>query len=216
MNNISLRIKELVDKFGDGKNSKLAAILGTSEANIRNYISGRQPKYDFLFSLISKLEINYEWLFTGEGDMLKDPTSQNQSAELDAEYIPLLPISAQAGKLTDFIVSVKDKDFEQVISPIKGADFAMTVSGDSMSPEFPNGSQILIKRINEKAFMEWGKVYVLDTCNGTVIKIITQSEKEGYLHCTSINPDQKRYEPFDVPGNEIYGIYRVLLCMSIK
>ncbi|MDR0660069.1 MAG: hypothetical protein LBG19_04550 [Prevotellaceae bacterium] len=47
-------------------------------------------------------------------------------------YVPLLPISAQGGSLNDFIVSVKDRDCERIVSPIKGADFAMTVAGDSM------------------------------------------------------------------------------------
>lgn len=34
-----------------------------------------------------------------------------------------------------------------------------------MAPEYPSGSRILIKRIDEKAFIEWGRVYVLDTMN---------------------------------------------------
>ncbi len=46
----------------------------------------------------------------------------------------------------------------------------MSVSGRGMAPEYPSGSQILIKRIDEKAFIDWGRVYVLDTCNSTVIK----------------------------------------------
>ena len=130
--------------------------------------------------------------------------------------IMLLPISAIGGKLNDFLVSVKESDCERIISPIKGADFAMTVAGDSMSPEYPNGSQIFIKKINEKDFIEWGKVYVLDTSNGTVIKIVNRSETEGYIKCTAINIDQKRYEPFEIPLTSVFGMYRVMLCMSIK
>jgi phage repressor protein C with HTH and peptisase S24 domain len=60
---------------------------------------------------------------------------------------------------------------------MEGADWAITVSGESMAPEYPSGAQILVKKINEKAFIDWGKVYVLDTCNGTVIKILTPSKK---------------------------------------
>lgn len=128
----------------------------------------------------------------------------------------LLPISAQGGSLSDFVVSVKGSDCETIISPIKDVDFAITVAGESMAPEYPSGSQILIKKIDEKIFIEWGKAYVLDTCNGCVVKIITQSKKDGYLKCLSINADQRRYAPFEVPINEVYGIYRVLLCMSLK
>ena len=131
--------------------------------------------------------------------------------------VPLLPISAQAGTLNDFIVSVNDSDAERIISPIKGADFAITVSGDSMSPEYTNGSQILIKKINHNSFIEWGKVYVLDTTNGVVLKVINEcKEQPDCLLCTSINVDQERYAPFNVPKSDILGMYRVMMCMSMK
>lgn len=130
-----------------------------------------------------------------------------------AETVLLLPISAQGGSLNDFTISVKETDCEKIISPIKGADFAMTVTGESMSPEYPSGSQILIKKIDEKAFINWGNVFVLDTCNGTVIKKLFPTEKPDTVVCKSINPE---YPPFEVDLKDVFGIYRVLLCMSIK
>lgn len=167
-------------------------------------------------------ELNITWLKSGVGSMLTTgdnevtlETPEDDNQETTAKLVPLLPIAAQGGSLNDFVVSVKDSDCEKVVSPIKGAQFAMPVSGDSMAPEYPNGSQIFIKRINEKAFIEWGKVYVLDTCNGTVIKILVPSEKDGYVRCLSINKDPI-FAPFDVPWSDVYGVYRVLLCMSVK
>lgn len=129
--------------------------------------------------------------------------------------IPLLPISAQAGSLNDFIVSVKDSECEQIISPIKGADFAITVSGESMAPEFSAGSQILVKKINEKAFIDWGKTYVLDTCNGALVKRLYPPENgaKDKIKCVSINP---AYPPFEVDCSDIYGVYRVMMCLSVK
>src|SRR5690606_29465813 len=62
-------------------------------------------------------------------------------ADENPDLIPKLPISAQGGSLNDFFVAVKDTDCEKVVSPVKGADFAMTVAGDSMWPEYPGGSQ---------------------------------------------------------------------------
>ena len=115
--------------------------------------------------------------------------------------------------LNDFVVSVKENDCERVVSPIRGADFAMPVAGDSMAPEYPAGSQIFIKKINERAFIDWGKVYVLDTCNGSVIKRVFPSDDTEKVKCVSINPE---YPPFEVSFEDIYGMYRVLLCMSVK
>ena len=123
--------------------------------------SGKYPKpSEKIISAIKKSlpEVNADWLLTGEGEMLKsESNTANESAASYGEpgtfNVPLLPISAQGGRLSDFMVSVKNSDCEQIISPIKGVDFAITVFGDSMTPEFPNGCQVLIKRINEQSFI---------------------------------------------------------------
>jgi hypothetical protein len=158
-------------------------------------------------------DLNLVWLRMGEGEMLKSREEEDQA---HAALIRLLPISAYGGSLNNFVVSVKDSECERIVSPIKDVDFAITVAGDSMAPEFPNGSQILVKKIDEKQFIEWGKAYVLDTSNGTVLKILNKSEKDGYVRCTSLNPDHERYAPFDVPMDVIYGVYRVMFIMAIK
>lgn len=169
-------------------------------------------------------ELNIAWLKSGVGEMLnygdsegtlETPGDSETSEEITAKLVPLLPIAAQGGSLNDFVVSVKESDCEKVVSPIRGADFAIPISGDSMAPEYPNGSQIFIKRINEKAFIEWGKAYVLDTCNGVVVKILVPSQKDGYVRCVSINTDPI-FAPFEVAWEDIHGVYRVLLCMSVK
>lgn len=159
------------------------------------------------------MDLNKTWLLTGEGSMFNDrPTVQEEEEHI---LVPLLPISAQGGSLNDFVTSVNVKECEKVISPVKGADIAITISGDSMADEYPSGSIVLAKRINERAFIDWGKVYVLDTCNGVVVKTLTPSQKEDCVRCVSINPNPI-YAPFEVALNDIYGVYRVLLCMAMK
>lgn len=176
-------------------------------------------------------ELSLDWLNDGIGNMLETDIGQNEKtqfasgliSEIETErsdketvnYVYLLPISAQGGSLDDFVVSVKDSDCEKVISPIAGADYAITIAGDSMAPEYPNGSQILIKKINERAFIDWGKAYVLDTCNGVVVKILVPSKRDGYVRCLSLNPDPM-YAPFEVALEDLFGVYRVMLCMSVK
>ena len=160
-------------------------------------------------------DLNRTWLLTGEGSMFTTEPSLAGFNEMEYTRVPLLPISAQGGSLNDFVVSVSLQDCEKIISPINGADIAITISGDSMADEYPNGSIVLAKRINERAFIDWGKVYVLDTCNGVVVKALTPSEKENCIRCVSINP-APIYAPFEVALNDIYGVYRVMLCMAKK
>lgn len=159
-------------------------------------------------------EFNRVWLMTGEGEMLAA-----SSPEMVAESftVPLLPTSAMGGSLTGFPGdSVMPYHCERIVSPINDVDFAVTVTGDSMSPEFPSGSRVLVKRVNPAAFIEWGKTYVLDTCNGIIIKEVHKCiDKQHCITCHSVNPDPK-YADFDVSMDDIYGIYRVLMCMAVK
>ncbi len=190
---------------------ELARFLGIPPQNLDVWKKNKTFKTSTINVLIDKFpEVREAWFLTGEGNMLKETQAEEENF---IEFVPLLPISAQGGTLNEFVVSVGVDGCEKIISPVKGADFAMEVTGDSMYPEYPSGSRILIKRINEKAFIDWGRVYVLDTCNGSVIKRIFPSGDAGKIRCVSINEE---YPPFEVAFEDIYGIYRVLLCMSVK
>ena len=163
-------------------------------------------------------ELNTNWLLTGVGSMLNEEqqdTYINKVEDVQAT-IPLVPLSAMAGKLTGFSLDgITETDCEKIISPIKGVDLAVPVSGESMSPIYPNGSRVLVQEINPNSFIEWGKVYVLNTCNGIIIKQLRKSEKEGYVSCYSLN-DNNIYAPFDIPTADIYGWYKVLMCLSLQ
>jgi hypothetical protein len=211
-------VKERLTKFrqyknlGQGKFEKLSGLSNGYLTQLR-----KAPGSEKLQRILCTFpELNRTWLLTGEGDMLNGVQAEQTiqpSTESDIHLIPLLPVSAQGGSLNDFVVSIKESSCEKIISPIKGADYAMSVSGESMAPEYPSGSQILIKRIDEKAFIDWGRVYVLDTCNGTVIKRLFPSETADKVLCKSINPE---FPPFEVSLSDVYAVYRVLMCMALK
>lgn len=133
--------------------------------------------------------------------------------EITQEMVLVIPTGARAGTLADFSISTEAYECERMVTPIKGADFAIQVTGDSMSPEYPSGSVILIKKINEKAFIEWGKTYVLDTENGAVIKNVRRTDNPEVIECVSLNP---AYQPFTMETKYINGWYRVLMVLSLK
>ncbi len=192
------------------KQSDIADKLGIKSTYLSDMINGRVPLSENISDKIKTI-----WFGLSEGETLKSTTASNIDDQYLGSYVPLLPISAQGGSLNDFVVAVSMSDCEKIISPIKDVDFAITVAGESMAPDYPSGSQILIKKINTKAFIEWGKVYVLDTCNGTIVKEIRKGDDESYIVCHSINPNPK-FEPFNVAMGDIYGMYRVMLSMSIR
>lgn len=199
--------------------SEICDILGIAQPYLSAIENGKRPlnkkKTDLLYKQFGDEILKYK-----QPDIILEKHSANEDID-NLTYVLLLPISAQGGTLDEFVVSVKDGDCEQIISPIKGADFAISVSGSSMEPEYPSGSKILIKKINEESFIEWGRCYVLDTCNGIVVKKlaapIEEDPKYGrdYVTCVSVNPDPI-YAPFNVPKKDIFGIYRVLMQLVEK
>ena len=129
------------------------------------------------------------------------------------ESVLVLPYEARGGTIGDFVDGVKEYECERIISPVRGADYAMEVTGDSMSPDYPSGSRILIKRVDESAFIAWNEVYVLDTPNGAVIKRVRRTDDPAEVECVSINP---AYQPYRVRRDFIRGWYRVLMVMTLK
>lgn len=220
-----MTIKERLIKFAKSKERSVRAFereTGLTIGYINTIRVSIQP--DKLQRIASRYpDLNAEWLMTGNGPMTKSdktadilpPVCVRSVDTPDVFTAPLLPLAAQGGTLNDFVMSVKVAECERVVTPIRDVDFVMTVTGDSMAPDYPNGGQVLIKRIDEKAFLEWGRVYVLDTCNGSVIKEVRKGTDADSVLCYSLNPDPK-YQPFAVRFADIYGMYRVLMCMSLK
>ena len=199
----------------------LASKMKYSRASISKAINGYEGYLteSFLKNLNESFDniFNLDWLLTGEGEML---ATNNESTPTNPDtcnihIVPLLPLSAIGGSLNDFTMSVRKFECEQLTSPIQGVDFGITVSGESMTPEYPSGSQVLIKKINERAFIDWGRTYVLDTCNGVVIKKLFPSEDNdpSKVKCVSVNPS---FPPFEVSLKDVYGVYRVLMALALK
>lgn len=163
-------------------------------------------------------ELNTDWLLYGEGEMLREGYGEDllkgvcildkkEKTPDDDNMIPLLPVEACAGRLSDFSEGVRLSDCRRVPSPIRGAELAIEVSGDSMEPKIPDGATIVMKRINEQAFIPWGNIMVIDTENGVLVKMVFPGDGQDTIEARSINP---KYPPISIPRSSIYGLYRVL------
>ena len=181
--------------------TEFAALLGANKSTVSCALNGKEQYLtDRLIARADKVVKEYL-------------SEDGRAAPAPSDSILVIPTGARAGTIADFCDAVHEYDCERIISPVKGADFAMQVAGDSMSPEYPSGSQIIVKRINEEAFVEWGKVYVLDTENGPIVKVVRRTPDPDVVECVSLNP---AYQPFTVKTSFIRGWYRVIMVLALK
>lgn len=191
-----MNAKDRIIKYLDSKGlsiAKMESELGWGNGGFAKTKSiSTEKTIEFLLRFS---DVSAEWLLLGEGDMLK---TFNDNTELVTK--PRIPYDAAAGSLTDMVEGVTEYDCERipVISAFPKYDFTIRVTGRSMEPYYFSGDEVACLRINESQFIQWGRVHVLDTTQGVVIKRIY--ENGDSIRCASFNPE---YPDFNVPKSDI-------------
>lgn len=146
-------------------------------------------------------DLSTKWLLTGEGEMIKISEMKSSSVdERNKNTRPRIPYDAAAGTLTDTIEGVTEYQCEEVpvISAFPKYDFTIRIVGRSMEPEYFAGDEVACLKVNEKRFLQWGRVHVLDTTQGVVIKRIY--DDGDCITCRSYNPE---FPDFSIPKEDI-------------
>lgn len=196
---IKKRIKEFI-RSKDGTVKRFEEKYGLSNGALNNAKYKVPDMVETVKSIYPDMDI--KWVMFG--DEQEPPTAT----------VPSVNAFALGGSLSEQIDGGNINTLDRVITPVGGAEMAIEVSGDSMEPEYPNGARLFCRRINDLSFIEWGKVYVLDTTQGAIVKEIQPGEKDGTFTCKSINA--KRYKPFEIPMSSVRGIWRILAVLILK
>lgn len=156
--------------------------------------------------------VSADWLLTGKGEMLNSSESSQKKmvkvSEQSQEGIPLIPLDAMAGYF-EGEMQVLLRDCERYIVPgMPRADFLITVKGDSMMPSYFPGDIVACVRVPIKdVFFQYGRVYVLDTNQGAIIKRIEKSEDDESILIVSEN---EKYSPFTMHLSQVRSIALVI------
>ena len=131
--------------------------------------------------------------------------------------IPLIPIDAVAGFNGWDENGVAELDCAHYDVPdfeAAHADFLIRVSGSSMYPKYSSGDILACRKIDEITFIQWGKIYVIDSRQGAMVKRLFPIEGDSaMLLCKSDNPN---YPPFELPKEEIRSISIVVGAIRLE
>jgi SOS-response transcriptional repressor LexA len=180
--------------------NELSTHLGVSKATISNWCTRNSLDFPLVFSFCEHININ--WLLTGEGRMVADqevpvaiPSSEGG--------IPLIPFEAMAGVFSGEL-SVTEAQCETLIVPGLKADFVIPVSGNSMEPRYYSGDMVACQNVSlSDVFFQWGRVYVIDTNQGVLLKRVKKGSSPATISLVSENPG---YEPVEFPRADVHHI----------
>lgn len=208
------RISTIVEKFGNGKNTVFASLIGVSEANVRNYKNGVMPKADFLEKIARSFDININWLLTGEGNMLSSESEKEEklpSVNQTYEGAPYFNVDFIGG--FDVIVNdqTRNPDFYINYPPYNQEGVVWcNLTGHSMEPEISNGDIIALREVTTPIqYLPAGEIYGIVTEEYRTVKRVRLSQKEGYIRLIPSNKSEEYCEQ-EIPISMIIRVYAVL------
>lgn len=179
--------------------SDFAKMIGVSLRTVQNWEAGEnipKTKHEILRNLLNNSDLDLEDI-----PKVGEPIEKYNNPI----GIPLIPVEAMAG-FGNGNSQVMEYDTERYIVPEfteVHTDFMIRVKGSSMYPKYNSGDIVACRKIPVNTFIQWNKVYVLDTVQGAMIKRLHKSDQQGALKCIS---DNEKYEPFDISLEEIYSL----------
>ncbi len=228
---INERIKQICDYYFAGNVSEMARAVNIKQSTIRDIVGTKQskPSFETLKAIVDcpTIKVNTKWLLVGAGNVFDEDKGYfyfefNENKEpVKVEHFekplkkatsilqtrPRIPYTAAAGSLTSAVEGITADQCEQIprINMFPDYDFTIIIKGNSMEPKYEGGDEVACKRIDSTSFIQWGKVHVLDTAQGILIK--RTYEDGDKIRCVSYNPE---YPDFSIDKSEIYSMSLVV------
>ncbi|MBD5585341.1 MAG: helix-turn-helix transcriptional regulator, partial [Clostridia bacterium] len=107
--------------------------VGISQIDLAKLLGCGQPNISAMERTNRNLEAEQEKILRSKyGDDIINRYSSFEPEHIDdADYVPLLPVEAMAGTLQGLSQGIELAGCQKIKSPVKGADWAIVISGDS-------------------------------------------------------------------------------------
>lgn len=164
-------------------------------------------------------DLNGDWLLTGRGEMIV--TADSSTLSIGKRKIPFYDDVATIGGVNTLSASVDGcmptSDYIDAGDWFPEATAAIRHYGDSMV-EYPSGSILVLKRVNDVRLIINGRNYVIET---TEFRITKQLQDDGSEYITAYSSNRETYpdgrqihSPIKIPKETIRHIDLVLGCVT--
>lgn len=209
------RLRKILENKGISS-YRVSKDLKISQGSMTNYLNGNtMPNASIMKQLCEYLNTTEGWLLDGvvlDNAVVSEPEIKYENKDKYGTGIPLIPFDGMAGWLSVDNPGVNLSECEQYNVPEfanKGADYIIRVSGSSMYPKYSNGDLLACKKIVDIIFFQWGKVYVLDTSQGVLVKRIFE-DKNSVDNIILMSDNKDHYPAFTIPKSDIRSLSIVL------
>ena len=207
---ITMRIKALIDKK-EISPSAFAKLIGFSQSNLSKVLRGdRNVPSNLISAICDNLNVSYNWIVTGEGNMLVEEANKEASAVASEKakgavpYYGDLPVSAGKQDLATILSNMKPTGWIN-LPGMPSSIGAFPVVGCSMEPDIKPGDFISIIEVDRWERLDPDKTYMIITNDDRMIKHLSVDDNDDeILWCISPN-----YPKFKIEKSEIVAIYRV-------
>jgi len=210
----------------DISQAEMSLKLGIQAVRYSYYESGkRNPKADFFKTY--KEVFNIDLLNQDVSNIIEDvkPYHQKryeQKLNSEDQVIPFYDTNAHgaAPDIVEILPPLNNNNVLHINDLFKGSQYAIKVSGNSMTPNYPPGSIIGIRLIENKQIIP-GNVYVLQIDNELIIKRLFYKDEDQYsgiFQCMSDNSMKYEhgvragklcYPPFYRKVDEVIKLFKV-------
>lgn len=161
-------------------------------------------------------QVNSEWLLTGKGTMFKKDLHKDFLKILNEEHTQkeqTISVETPSNYKVTKNKAIIYKEEIFIIPLFKEADYLIDVQGDTMQPTYNSGDIIACKNLTVDTFLQWNKVYVVNTVQGALVKRVCKGSDENHILLIS---DNKKYPSFELPKSEIASLSIVLGVIKLE
>lgn len=214
MDKILAPIKQRILQYIDYKGLKKGDFFEDADVSASNFRSKSlysEVGGDVLAKISSiYLDINIDWLITGEGSMLKEIGNTLPLINKDSKGVPYYDVDFIGG--FDLVIgdNTMNPSFYIDFKPFNSADYWVNITGKSMSPFISHGDIVALQEFSswKNGFILNGEIYAIVTEDFRTIKIMRQSENKD---CYTLIPYNKsdEFKAQDIPKEMITAMFKV-------